>query len=69
MEGHVQKWVERFSEMAHKTIEQLHQVSTFYVDDQQIKPEGREIVGEFLSRGNSSSKSCNGQRLEQVENC
>ena len=34
IEGNVQKCVERFCELAHKTVDQLHEVSTLRLDDQ-----------------------------------
>ena len=47
MQGYAQKCVERHCDLAHKTVDQLHQVSTPYVDDHQIIPADLEIVGEL----------------------
>ena len=51
MEGHPHKCVERYCEMAHKTIDQLHKVSTLCLDDHQIKSEGLEVVREMSETG------------------
>ena len=47
MEGHAQKCVERYCELAHKTINQLHKVSTPCLDARQVKPTDLENVGEW----------------------
>ena len=44
MEGHAQKYIVRFCELAHKTADQLHQVSSLCVDDHQFK-EIRRLKG------------------------
>ena len=52
MEGHAKKCVERYCELANKTVEQLFQVSTPCLDDHQFKKEEMETVGDL-------SKVCN----------
>ena len=47
MQGHAQKCVKRFWELADKTIDQLHKVSTPCSDDQKMNPENLEIVREL----------------------
>ena len=47
MEGHGQKCVERGCELAHKTVDQLHKVSTSCLDDNQFVKKNLEIVGEL----------------------
>ena len=47
MEGHAEKCVEFFGELAHNTVDQLHEVSTQCLDDHHINPEDLEIVGEL----------------------
>ena len=47
MKGHAQQCVERCCELAHKTVDQLQNVSTPCLDDHQIKPKDLEIVGEL----------------------
>ena len=49
MEGHAKKCVERYCELANKSIQQLHKVVTPCFDDHQFKEEEIESVGE-LSR-------------------
>ena len=39
MEGHAQKCVERYCELAHKTTQQLYEVATPCMYDHQFKPE------------------------------
>ena len=46
-EGHVQKCVEFIGELAHNTVDQLHEVSTQSKHDHHIKPEDLEIVGDL----------------------
>ena len=46
MEGHAEKCVERFCELAYKTIDQLHKVSTLRLGDHQVKTEDLETAGE-----------------------
>ena len=48
MEGHAQKWVERYCESANKKVEQLYKVSSPCLDDHQFKQEELESVGEFV---------------------
>ena len=50
MEGHAQKCVERYCELANKKVEQLCKVLQPCSDDHQVKLEERESVGE-LSKG------------------
>ena len=50
--GHAQKCVGRHCEVEHKTVDELHKVSTRCLDNNQIKPEGVDIgrlVIELLS--------------------
>ena len=47
MEGHAQKCVERFCELANKKVEQLCKVSNPCLDDHQFKQEELESVGEL----------------------
>ena len=47
MEGHAKKCVERCCELAGKTTQQLHKVSTPCLDDHQFKEEGLKSVGEL----------------------
>ena len=51
MEGHAKKCVERYCELANKTTEQLHKVSTPCIADHQFKEEELGSVGEL-------SKAC-----------
>ena len=45
IEGHAQKCVECFGELAHNTVDQVHEASTTQcLDDHHIKPEDLEIV-------------------------
>ena len=48
MERHAKKCVERYCELANKTIEQLYKVSTPYLGDHQSKKEELEAVGPRL---------------------
>ena len=48
MEGHAKKCVERYCELANKTTQQLHKVSTLRLDDHQSKEEELEFVGEVV---------------------
>ena len=50
MKGHAQKCVECFGELAHNTVDQLHEVSTQCLDDHHIKPEDLEILWESCQR-------------------
>ena len=47
MEGHAKKCVERYCELANKTTQQLHKVSTPCMDDHQFKDEKTKSVGEL----------------------
>ena len=47
MEGHGKKCVERYCELANKTTQQLHKVSTPCIDDHHLKEEEMKSVGEF----------------------
>ena len=47
MEGHAQKCVERYCELANKNTEQLYTVSTPCLDDHDFKKEKMETVGEL----------------------
>ena len=47
MEGHAKKCVERYSELANKTTQQLNKVATPCMDDHQCKEEEHESVGEW----------------------
>ena len=47
MEGHAKKCVERYCELANKTIQQLHKVSTPCIDDHHFKEEELKSVGEL----------------------
>ena len=47
MEGHAKKCVERYSELANKTTQQLYKVSTPCIDDHHFKEEELKSVGEL----------------------
>ena len=47
MEGHAKKCVERYCELANKTTQQLHRVSTPCIDDHHFKEEEVKSVGEL----------------------
>ena len=47
MEGHTTKCVERYCELANKTTQQLHKVSTPCIDDHHFKEEEMKLVGEL----------------------
>ena len=47
MEGHAKKCVERYCELANKTTQQLHKVSTPCIDDHHYKEEEMKSVGEL----------------------
>ena len=47
MEGHAKKCVERYCELANKTIQQLYNVSTPCIDDHHFKEEKLKSVGEL----------------------
>ena len=47
MAGHAKKCVERYCELANKTTQQLHKVSTPCIDDHPFKEEEMKSVGEW----------------------
>ena len=47
MAGHAKKCVERYCELANKTIQQLYKVSTPFIDDHHFKEEETKSVGEL----------------------
>ena len=47
MEGHAEKCVERYRELANTTAEQLYKVATPCVDDHQFKEQDMESVGKL----------------------
>ena len=47
MEGHAKKCVERYCELANKTIQQFNKVSTPCIDDHQFKEEEMKSLGEL----------------------
>ena len=47
MEGHAKKCVERYCELANRTTQQLHKVSTPCIDDHHFKEEELKSVGEL----------------------
>ena len=47
MEGHAKKGVERYSELANKTTQQLYKVSTPCIDGHHFKEEEMKSVGEL----------------------
>ena len=47
MAGHAKKCVERYCELANKTTQQLHKVSTPCIDDHHFKEEEVKSVGEL----------------------
>ena len=49
MVGHAKKCVERYCELANKTIQQLYKVSTPCIDDHHFKEEETKFVGELSS--------------------
>ena len=49
MEGHAQKCVERYCELANKKVEQLHNVSSPCLNDLQFKQEELESVRSLLT--------------------
>ena len=49
MVGHAKKCVERYCELANKTTQQLHKVSTPCIDDHHFKEEETKSVGELSS--------------------
>ena len=48
MAGQAKKCVERYCELANKTTQQLHEVSTPCIDDHHFKEEELQSVGELL---------------------
>ena len=49
MAGHAKKCVERFSELANKTTQQLFKVSTPCIDDHHLKEEEMKSVGRIVT--------------------
>ena len=47
MEGHAKRCVERYCELANKTIQQLYKVSTPCIDDHHFKEEKLKSLGEL----------------------
>ena len=47
LEGHAKKCVERYCELANKTIQQLHKVSAPCIDDHHFKEEEMKSYGEL----------------------
>ena len=47
MAGHAKKWVERYCELANKTTQQFHKVSTPCIDNHHFKEEETKFVGEM----------------------
>ena len=47
MEGHAKKCVERYIELAHKTIQQHYKLSTSCMNDHQFKEKELKYVGEL----------------------
>ena len=47
MEGHAEKCVERYCELARKDVSPLQEVASPCKDDHQIPPEGQEQIREF----------------------
>ena len=47
MEGHAKKCVERYCELANRTTQQLHKVSTPCIDDHHFEEEELKSVGEL----------------------
>ena len=52
MEGHAEKCVERYCELANRTTQQLYKVSTPRIDDHHFKEEELKSLGE-LSKASS----------------
>ena len=59
MEGHAQKCVERYCELASKKTEQLYKVSSLCLDEHRFKKEDLESVGEL-------SKVCSQDALKML---
>ena len=47
MESHAKKCVERYSELANKTIQQLYKVSTQCLDDHHFRKEALQTIGDL----------------------
>ena len=58
MEGHAQKCVDRCGELAHKKVDQLHQVSKTCLDDHQVEPVDMEIVGDLSGTPSQFALKC-----------
>ena len=60
MEGHAEKCVERYCELANKTTQQLCKVCTPCIDDHHFKEEEMKSVGEL-------SQVCSPRRIHMVQ--
>ena len=58
MEGHAKKFVERYCELANKTIQQLYKVATPCLDDHQFKEEELGSVGELSTVCSQNVLTC-----------
>ena len=58
MAGHAQKCVERYCELANKTIQQLYKVSTPCIDDHHFKEEETKSFGELSNTCSQSVLKC-----------
>ena len=67
-EGHVQKCVERFCELANK-VEQLCKVSSLCLDDHQCKQEDLESVGESSQAHTLFWNDCHWHELVDLTSC
>ena len=71
MEGHAQKCVDRYCELANKKVEQLYNVSSRFLDDHEFKQEELESVGE-LSEVCSQiviKNACTWHELDDLTSC
>ena len=66
MEGHAQKCVERYCELANKIVEQLYKVSRLSLDDDQFKKEELGSVGELWE---VCSNACTWHELDDLTSC
>ena len=58
MEGHANKCVERYCELANETIEQLYKVATQCMDDHHFKEEEMKSVGELSKECSQIALKC-----------
>ena len=58
VEGHGQKCVARCCDLAHKTVDEVHKVSTPCLDDHQVKREDMTIVGQFSESCSQTVLTC-----------